>query len=114
MFSLSSFDGSDGSLADSKSSCGINANSGCLKFLGTDGDISKESLDGICLQCRLVEFVLGSDLVQVSWMIGSLEVDLEYSLQSGLVSDLGHPLWVVWMALLLLIWFAPCFVSPVI
>jgi len=47
-------------------------------------------------------------------MIGSLEVDLEYSLQSGLVSDLGHPLWVVWMALLLLIWFAPCFVSPVI
>jgi len=58
----------------------MNANSDGLKFLG-----------------------LGSDLIQVFWVIDSLKVDLEYPLQSDLVSDLGHPLWVVWMAFLLLI-----------
>jgi hypothetical protein len=49
----------------------------------------------LCLQCKPVESVLGFDLVQLSWMIDSLEVDLEYSLQSDLVFDPGHPLWVV-------------------
>jgi len=57
----------------------------------------------LCLQYIPVVFVLGSDLIQVFWVIDSLKVDLEYPLQSDLVSDLGHPLWVVWMAFLLLI-----------
>jgi len=47
LVSSSSFDGSDGYLADSKSGCGLNANSDGLKFLGNDGDLSKVSLDGI-------------------------------------------------------------------
>jgi len=46
----------------------------------------------LSLQGKPVEFVLVSDLVQLSWMIDSPVVDLEYSLQSDLVSDLGHPL----------------------
>jgi hypothetical protein len=57
----------------------------------------------LCLQCIPVEFVLGSDLIKVFWVIDSLKVDLEYPLQSDLVSVLGHPLWLVWMAFLLLI-----------
>ena len=47
LVSSSSFDGSDGYLADSKSGCGLNANSDGLKLLGNDGDLSKVSLDGI-------------------------------------------------------------------
>jgi hypothetical protein len=47
LVSSSSFDGSGGSLADSKSGCGMNANSDGLKFPGSDGDLSRVSLDGI-------------------------------------------------------------------
>jgi hypothetical protein len=70
-------------------------------------------MSGMLTQCILVEFALGSDLIQVFQVMGYLKVDLDYPL-FALVSDLDHPLWVVWMASLLLTWFAPCFVSPVI